>query len=169
MASIPRRPYLSYMGATAYLETTIPSYLAARPSRDLISAAHQQLTLDWWATRRSAFTLYVSELVVQEVSLGDPELAGRRLKFLADIPSLATTPSAEDLARALVGSGLLPAKAAADALHIAIAATHGVDFLLTWNIRHLANAAMRRRIDAACREAGFAAPVLCTPEELMEG
>ena len=148
---------------------SIPRYLAARPSRDLISAAHQQLTLDWWATRRASFTLYVSELVLQEASFGDPEIAGRRLHFLADIPSLAITPSAEHLARALVGAGLLPGKAAADALHIAIAATNSVDFLLTWNIRHLANAAMRRRIDAACREAGFAAPVLCTPEELMEG
>ncbi len=157
------------MAATVYLETTIPSYLAARPSRDLITAAHQQITLDWWTSRRAAFTLYVSELVVQEASLGDPDTAVRRLEYLAGLPSLLIAPPAERLAGDLLRAGLLPANAAADALHIAIATSHGIDFLLTWNIRHLANAAMRRRIDTACRDAGYSPPVLCTPEELMEG
>jgi len=141
---------------------------ARDPLRDLIVAAHQQLTLDWWQTRRAAFELYVSELVLQESRLGDADFAGRRLSQLAGIPSLAVTPEAQSLANALVTSGLLPAKASADALHIGIAATNGVDYLLTWNIRHLANASMRRRIEDACRSDGFEAPVLCTPEELME-
>jgi hypothetical protein len=157
------------MAASVYVETTIPSYLAARPSRDLITAAHQQLTLDWWHTRRAAFQLYVSELVLQEAALGDSDLAKRRLAHLEGIPTLAVAAPAQGLARSLVGSGLLPARAAADALHSGIAAANGVDYLLTWNIRHLANATMRRRIEDACRAAGFAAPVLCTPEELMEG
>ena len=156
------------MAATVYLETTIPSYLAARPSRDLITAAHQQLTLEWWSRRRSAFELYISELVLQEVTLGDADTAQRRLAYLAGIPSLAIAPTAEQFAASLLSSGLVPTNAPADALHIAIAAVHGVDFLLTWNIRHLANAATRRRIDSACRVAGFVPPVLCTPEELME-
>ena len=146
-----------------------PCYLAARPSRDLITAAHQQLTVEWWQTRRGAFQLFVSELVPQEAALGDADVAKRRLEHLAGIASLAITPPAEALAASFLGSGLLPARAAAVALHIAIAAAHSVDYLLTWNIRHLANAAMRRRIEATCRAAGLAAPVLCTPEELMEG
>jgi hypothetical protein len=156
------------MADSVYLETTIPSYLAARPSRDLVVAAHQQLTVDWWQTRRGTFDLYVSELVLQEASLGDPDLAARRLGHLTDIPTLAITPPAQTLAESLVGSGLLPSNASADALHIGIAAANGVDYLLTWNIRHLANAATRRRIEEACRAAGLEAPVLCTPEELME-
>ena len=157
------------MPPTVYLETTIPSYLAAKPSRDLITAAHQQLTREWWQTRRAAFELYVSELVLQEAALGDPDLARDRLGYVAGIMSLAISPPAQALAGTLVDSGVLPAKAAADALHIGIAAANGVDYLLTWNIRHLANAAMRRRIEDACRSAGLVAPVLCTPEELMEG
>jgi predicted nucleic acid-binding protein len=157
------------MGATVYLETTIPSYLAARPSQDLITAAHQQLTLEWWRKRRAAFRLYVSELVLEEAALGDQDTARRRLDHLAGIPSLAITGPAQALAGSLLSSGLMPAKAAADALHIAIAAANGMDYLLTWNIRHLANAAMRRGIEQTCRRAGWAAPVLCTPEELMEG
>jgi hypothetical protein len=157
------------MAASVYIETTIPSYLAARPSRDLVIAAHQQLTLEWWQERREAFDLYVSELVRQEAALGDPALARSRLDHLSGIPSLAVTSEAQTLAASLLGSGLLPAKASADALHIGIAAANGVDYLLTWNIRHLANAATRRRIEEICRAGGFLAPVLCTPEELMEG
>lgn len=157
------------MAGTVYLETTIPSYLAAKPSRHLITAAHQQLTREWWPTRRAAFQLYVSELVLQEAALGDADIAQERLGYLAGIPSLAVTDPAQKLAAGLLGGRLLPAKAAAHALHVGIAAANGVDYLLTWNIRHLANAAMRRRIEEACRAAGFGAPVLCTPEELMEG
>lgn len=157
------------MAASVYLETTIPSYLAARPSRDLVTAAHQQLTVDWWQGRRQGFRLFVSELVLQEAALGDADVAGRRLGYLTGIASLAITTPTQTLATSLVGSGLLPGKAAADALHIAIAAVHGIDYLLTWNIRHLANAAIRRRIEAVCGASGFPPPVLCTPEELMEG
>ena len=157
------------MAAKVYLETTIPSYLAARPSRDLIASAHQQITVEWWQTRRPGFELYVSQLVLEEAALGDRDTAERRLGYLVGIPSLAITLAAQSLARALLTSGPLPAKAAADALHVAIAAANGMDYLLTWNIRHLANATIRRGIEEACQRAGWLAPVLCTPEELMEG
>lgn len=157
------------MPPTIYVETTIPSYLAARPSRDLVTAAHQQLTVEWWQVRRASFTLFVSELVLAEAGAGDADLAARRLTYLADIPSLAITADAQSLAGRLLASGVLPANAAADALHLAIAAAHRVDYLLTWNIRHLANAAIRRRVERITGEAGLVAPVLCTPEELMEG
>ena len=96
-------------------------------------------------------------------------LARKRLDYLAGIASLAITAPAQTLATRLLNAGLLPARAAADALHIAIAAAHGIDYVLTWNIRHLANATMRRQIEEARRGAGHMAPVLCTPEELMEG
>jgi hypothetical protein len=124
------------MAGTVYLETTIPSYLAARASRDLVTAAHQQLTVEWWQTRRTAFDLYVSELVLQEAGLGDAEVARRRLEHLVGIPSLAITAPAQGLAEAFLRASLVPTKAAADALHIAVAAVHGVDYLLgtsgTW-------------------------------------
>lgn len=113
------------MAGTVYLETTIPSYLAARASRDLVTAAHQQLTVEWWQTRRTAFDLYVSELVLQEAGLGDADVARRRLEHLTGIPSLAITAPAQTLAEAFLRAGLVPAKAAVDALHIAVAAVHG--------------------------------------------
>jgi predicted nucleic acid-binding protein len=135
----------------------------------LVTAAHQQLTMEWWQGRRASFTLFVSELVLAEAGAGDAEIAARRLACLTDIPSLAITPEAQSLAGRLLAAGVLPAKAAADALHLAIAAAHRVDYLLTWNIRHLANAAIRRQVERITVEAGLVAPVLCTPEELMEG
>jgi hypothetical protein len=150
-----------------YLETTIISYLTARPSGDLVTAAHQRITARWWVTRRDAFALHVSELVLREAEAGDPDFAARRLGLAAGLPVLALTPEAAALADRIVRATGLPGRAAADALHIAVSAVHGMDFLLTWNCRHIANAALRGRIEAACREHGYAAPVLCTPEELL--
>jgi predicted nucleic acid-binding protein len=153
----------------AYLETSVISYLAARPSRDLVVAARQQLTHEWWRRRRPDFELYVSELVLAEVAAGDPEVAERRIEILAGLPSLTVTKEATDLGRFLVQSVGLPAKARADALHIALAACHGIEYLLTWNSTHIANAELRPRVEAACRRRGYEPPVLCTPDELMGG
>ena len=113
------------------------------------------------------FDLYVSRLVVTEAAGGDEEAVQRRAAFLAPIPMLAITDAAGQLAASLVDSKAVPRKAAEDALHIAVATVHGVDYLLTWNCRHIANAAMRQAIDRACRLAGYEPPVICTPEELM--
>ena len=155
------------MPSSVYLETSVVSYLVARPSRDLVTAAHQQLTVEWWSVRRSRFVAYASEIVVSEASAGDEGAARRRLAALDGIPLLALTPSALELARRLVQSGAIPAQAAADAAHVAVAAVHGMEYLLTWNCRHIANAEMRLRIEAECRLRGYEPPVLCTPEELM--
>jgi hypothetical protein len=152
----------------AYIETTFVSYLTARPNRDLIVAGHQQITHDWWDTRRAEFELCVSQLVLQEAGEGDPQAAQERLDVLAKITLLEINEHAVALAEELVQAGALPAKAENDALHIAVAAVHRVPYLLTWNCRHLANAAMRTRIEAACSSKGYRAPVICTPEELME-
>ncbi len=156
------------MKQTVYVETSIVSYLAARPSRDVITAAHQQLTTQWWATRRSAFRLHISELVVQEASDGDPDAVRRRLALLEGIPAVAVTADALSFARSLVENRVVPRTAEADALHIAIAAAGGMEYLLTWNCRHIANAQIRGKIEELARLRGFEPPILCTPEELME-
>jgi len=154
---------------TVYVETTIFSYLTGRPSRDLIVAARQQLTHVWWQTRRSAFDLYVSEAVLDEVKAGDSEQAQRRSALVADLPILDMPPEVADLAAALIEGVPLPQKAGTDAAHIAVAAYHGVDFLLTWNSAHIANAEMRPRVEQICRQRGYSPPILCTPDELMGG
>ncbi len=115
-----------------YLETTIPSYLTSRPSRDLIIAGHQALTVEWWEKRRDAFQLYISQLVVDEASAGDPIAARERLRVLRDLPLLDITPEVAELASSILASGRIPRKAATDAAHIAVAALHGMDFLVTW-------------------------------------
>lgn len=150
-----------------YLETTVPSYLTAWPSRDLIRAGHQQITREWWQTRRDNFDIYISQFVLDEAGAGDIEAARERLAALHDFPLLDITDEAGDLAAALVASLALPAKAATDAAHIALAAVHGMHFLLTWNCTHIANAEMAVAIEGACCEHGFSCPVICTPEELM--
>ena len=155
------------MPRSVYLETTIVSYLVARPNRDLVTTAHQQLTAEWWKERRSRFGLFASELVIREAAAGDQEAARRRLDALGGVPLLALNSDVLLLAKHLVEGGAVPAVAAADAAHIAVATVHGMEFLLTWNCRHIANAEMRERIERACRSRGYEPPVLCTPEELM--
>jgi hypothetical protein len=155
------------MKPKVYLETTIPSLLVARPGRDLIVAADQQTTLEWWDTRRGRFQLFVSELVLEEAAKGDRLLAGRRLAAIAPCGVLKASDAARLLTVQLLASGLIPGKAAADAAHIALAAVHGMDFLLTWNCRHIANAMTVDRVRELCAREGFPAPVICTPYELM--
>ena len=155
------------MKPKVYLETTIPSLLVARPSRDLIIAADQQTTLEWWKTRRAKFQLFVSELVLEESAKGDRSLAAQRLATIAHCQVLEATDAARSLTLTLLASGLIPGKTAADAAYLAVAAVHGMDFLLTWNCRHIANAMTVDRIREFCAEAGFPAPVFCTPCELM--
>ena len=155
--------------ARVYLETSIISYLAAHPSRDLIVAANQQVTRDWWERRRREFELSISELVIVEASKGDPDAAQRRLRLVAELPVLEPVDSATRLASALLGRKAVPSTSAPDALHIALAAAHGIDYLMTWNMAHILNAELRPRIESVCREEGFDPPVLCTPAELMGG
>ena len=155
------------MPRTVYVETSIFSYLAGRPSRDLVAAARQQLTHTWWRTRRAAFDLYISQVVIDEVRAGDPDAAQRRVALAADVPLLDVTPDVAELAAALIERVPLPPRSGADAAHIAVAAYYGMDFLLTWNSAHIANAELRPGVERVCREQGHPAPVLCTPDELM--
>jgi predicted nucleic acid-binding protein len=133
----------------------------------LVVAAHQQITRQWWEERRESFQLYVSQMVIQEAGSGDPAAAQRRLGELAGIPLLGLTDEAQALARELVENGALPKQAVEDALHIALATVHGMDYLLTWNCRHIANAQMREAVVSVCVMRGYEPPVICTPEELM--
>lgn len=151
---------------TVYLETSVIGYATTRPSRDVVVAGRQQITRDWFAHGAQAYELFVSQLVIREASSGEEEAARERLALVEGIPLLAVTDAVGELAARLVEERAVPRKAAEDALHIAVAAVHGVDFLLTWNCRHIANAIMRGAIERACREAGYEPPVICTPEEL---
>jgi predicted nucleic acid-binding protein len=150
-----------------YLETTIISYATASPSCDLLRAARQHITREWWQ-RRDLFDLYVSQAVLQEAAAGEAEAAARRLVLIQGIAVLEVIAEVGDLAGLLVSSCAVPAKAALDAAHIAIAAVHGMDYLLTWNCKHIANVRTRVKIEQACRQSGFQPPLICTPEELTE-
>jgi PIN domain len=155
------------MKPKVYLETTIASYLTAWPSRDLVMAANQTTTREWWANRRDAFQLFVSQTVIKESSAGDQNAAQRRMDFLKPFPLLDITVEVEALAAKLITDVPLPPKAQADALHIAVAAVHGMDYLLTWNCTHIANATLRSQIEVVCRSAGYEPPVVCTPQEML--
>ena len=155
------------MRSKVYIETTIVSYLVASRSQDLIQSAHQEITRQWWA-ERTRFDLFVSRVVVAEARRGDIRAAARRLAALRGIPRLASGREVLRLADSLLRGGTLPAKARIDALHVGVAAANGIDYLLTWNLRHLANATIRGKIEQAVREAGMVPPIICTPEELME-
>ncbi len=152
---------------TVYIETSVVSYLTARPNSDLIVAAHQKATQDWWSERSNDFELRVSEFVLGEAKGGDPQAAQRRLAVLVSIPVLDLLPQVEALAAALLASGAVPVKARLDALHIATASVHGMNYLLTWNFRHIANAEKWAGIEAICEGMHIKMPRICSPLELM--
>ena len=149
-----------------YVETSVISYLTARPSKTIIGAAHQQLTLAWWE-KRGQYELMVSEVVVRECGAGDSESAARRLEVVRDLPLLLITEQAIKIAEDLIKQKIVPLKAIEDALHIAIATAHGVDYLVTWNCRHIANPEIQRGIASYLEQIGAVLPFICTPEELL--
>jgi hypothetical protein len=157
------------MKKAVYIETSIVSYLAARPSRDVRASAWQQLTWQWWEDARPLYDLYTSELVLAEASGGSPEAASRRLDALKGIAELRIDGEVQDLAAKLISDGGIPATAQADALHVAVAAVHSIDYLLTWNCRHIDNAALKPAMRSICAVAGYACPEICTPMELLPG
>jgi hypothetical protein len=152
---------------SVYLETTFISYLVARPSRDLLVAAHQQITHEWWTNHRTVFKCSVSQFVQDEAALGDPAEAQKRLAVIAVLGNLEVSPDVISLAGSIMAAGVLPPHAGADAAHVAVATVHGVEYLLTWNCKHLANAQIARRISRVCEAHGRRMPSICTPEELM--
>lgn len=155
------------MKPSLYIETTIIGYLTSRLSADLVTAAHQKLTQEWWDTQSQKFDLFVSESVIQEAGAGDPNEAQKRLAAISDVPQLELSEAVRQLARDLLDANAVPHEYAEDAIHIAVSAVHGVEYLLTWNCAHIANAQMRDSIEDVCRNAGYEPPTICTPEELM--
>lgn len=158
------------MKASVYLETTVVSYYTAWPSQNLIIAAHQQITHEWWRTRLHDFDIFISQFILDEAGQGDSKASEDRLKELESFELLEVTEKALEIAQSIMEiKGFIPEKAATDAAHIGMAAAHGIHFLLTWNCKHLANAEMSDRVAQVCDQHDRVCPVICTPEELLEG
>ena len=149
-----------------YVETSVISNLAARPSCNLIDMARQVATQQWWDVAVSEYRLVISSLVEREAAKGDADAAKRRLEILRGLDALVITREVEALANRLLAATAVPMSSYEDAVHIAAAAVGGVDYLVTWNCRHIANAATMPKIYQTCQEAGFKCPVICTPEQL---
>lgn len=155
------------MSEAVYIETSILGYLTARSTKNLILAANMEVTKDWWVSRRNAFILYTSEAVLEESAQGDAEIAAQRLEILSDFPLLALNQAVQDLAAQFLTRSNLPLKAKMDAIHIAAATVHGMDYLLTWNCKHIANAQIQGKLAEISLDFGYVLPILCTPNELM--
>ncbi|MGF1531303.1 MAG: type II toxin-antitoxin system VapC family toxin [Puniceicoccaceae bacterium] len=153
---------------SAYIETTIPSYYVAHTSLNLLQASRQASTRLWWDSGCSGFDLFTSLEVLDEAREGDAEMAAARLELLENATRLEISNDVGLLAEKLVNGGLIPAKAASDAIHIAVASVHEMDYLVTWNFKHIANPFVRDRLRRTVHEAGFQLPVLCSPDELLE-
>jgi hypothetical protein len=153
--------------ASVYIETTIPSYLVARRSRDLVTAAHQQITHEWWDNEREQFDLFVSEAVLDEIRAGDPKYAAQRMNLVADIEVLTFTSDVEELIFAYKGRLGLTGSATSDLPHFAYSVAYNMDYLLTWNCAHIANGQIIKRLHKANQGIGRPTPVIVTPEELL--
>ncbi len=152
-----------------YLETSVISYLVGWLNQRSILVAHnQEFTREWWSRRRMLYELFSSVLAVSEAQKGEPPLAAQRLTFLAETTLLDVNDAAFTLAGELIRRGRIPAKAEVDALHIAVAAVHGMDYLISWNCTHIVNGNILPEVYLACRSNGFEPPFICTPQELME-
>ena len=151
-----------------YIETSIVSYLRQRSSGQVVTAARQLLTRRWWESERFNFELVTSQYVIDEAADGDPQLAQERLESLDDIPLLQLGPDIDAIASEIMSRAILPPKAQVDALHIATAAHHGIDYLLTWNCTHIANARILPRIHRVLAEMNCFIPIICTPEEMLD-
>jgi DUF1009 family protein len=157
------------MSETVYIETSILGYLTARSTKNLILAGNIEMTRDWWKLRRKYFTLYISQVVLDEAAQGDAEVASQRLAAVQGFPLLEVNEAVESLADQFMTKSNLPAKASDDAIHIALATVNRLDFLLTWNCKHIANAQIQKKLLQICSASGYVLPIICTPYELMEG
>lgn len=154
------------MKPTVYIETSVISYYTSRSSSDLVIAARQQITREWWEETRKKFKIYVSALVLEEAKGGDSSAAKKRLEALKGTPVLKVNDMIEDLAEGLIKNKSIPEECSEDALHIALATINGLDYLLTWNFSHINNAQMKSKIITTVESYGYVCPIICSPEEL---
>ena len=150
-----------------YLETTVISYLVGRPSNDPTLASWQQITRQLWEEYVDEFTFVISPVVLTEARRGNPEAAERRLEVLSHLTVLEFLPEADILTQKLLDAGAVPQSSNPDAQHIAIATVHGVEYLASWNHKHIVNTNTHEHINQVCREAGFEPTTICTPAELI--
>lgn len=156
------------MKESLYLETTVVSYFVSNPSRDVIALAHQEITREWWQIAIKRFNIFISQVVIEEAALGDPEAAKKRLKELKKFPHLELNSKVEEIAQIYIEKLKIPKKSFRDAAHLAIASVHNIDYLVTWNCTHLANGEVIKKLMNINKFFGIYTPVICTPEELME-
>ncbi len=155
------------MKLSIYMESTIPSYYSARPGRDIISLARQEITRIWWENHREKYDVYISQLVFEECSHGDKDYSEKRMNLLKEFPVLSLNDDVVSLAEKILSRKVIPDKAADDATHIAVACVYETDFLLTWNFKHIANAHIIKQLRETVGSEGYAFPVIATPEELI--
>lgn len=156
------------MQSSIYIETSVIGYLTSKPSRDLIVAAHQQITGDWWENALRYYNAYISSIVLEEISRGDINVAQLRLEKVSSFPVLEVLPEVRNLADTYFSALDIPEKARADSYHLAIASWHGMDFLVSWNCTHIVNGRIKMMIEEINARQGIRTPIICTPEELME-
>lgn len=153
---------------TAYIETTIIGHLVGRILSDPVVAGRQTVTRQWWPSAVEKYRFIVSKVVADECASGDPEAAAERLAVLESLEFVATSPQVDELARQLIDRFAIPKAEPRDAIHISLAAIHGLEYLVSWNFKHIVNPTTRSAIERVCRDAGFVPPIICTPDELME-
>jgi hypothetical protein len=153
---------------TVYIETSIISLLKRRPSHNTVEVARQILTHQWWEEQKPDYQLVTSQYVIDEAAAGDPEMASARLLELEGIPLLPLEEKIAEVAESLIEKAILSPKSVVDALHISIAAFHRIEYLLTWNCSHIANAKIQRRIRQVLEEMAIPMPIICTPQEMVE-
>ncbi len=156
------------MKETIYLETSVVSYYTSRPSRDVIILAHQEITREWWDKVVKKFDIFISEIVIEEASMGDSKLAQRRLKELEGFKYLELNKRVEEVAEIYLKRLDIPEKSFRDATHLAVACVHNIDYLVTWNCTHLANAEVIKKLLKLNKKYNINTPVICTPEYLLE-
>jgi PIN domain len=152
---------------TLYLETSVVSYFTAGMTRDVIALARQEITRDWWHRHLDEYEVFISASVLEEVARGDAIAAGKRLEALETFAVLHMSDTVKSVAAQYLKHGIIPEAATYDVFHLAFAAVHKLDILVTWNFKHLANLFVRSQLDKFNRRNGLYTPVICTPEELL--